>query len=165
MKHFIFIVLLAYNFNLYSQKADTLIVNFNGNKFYQITTESNNKLLIFLHGGVNNPKFKNSSVIPDLNFILEGNSTFITNALLNGFDLLIPLTNDSLNWLTNHIYCFSQLESYLGLVKHYSKKYISGFSDGGTGSYKIFYQNPDYFGTGCIQWLSTTSKFLQHCEL
>jgi len=144
LKNILLIISIIIGFSS-SSKADTLVVNFNGSKFYHISSDSNDKVLIFLHGGISNPKFKDTSVMPDLNFILEGNTIFITNALLNGFDLLIPITNDSLNWLTNHTYSFRQFESYLKTFNNYSKKYISGFSDGGTGAYKIFHTNHQYF--------------------
>ncbi len=100
---------------------------------------------MFLHGGVNNPAFRDTSHIKDPDFLFEGNKTFAASALNNGFDVLVPVVNDSLNWLTGHQQCFRLIRDYLDTKKSYSTRYISGFSDGGTGSYKIFYDNPDYF--------------------
>src|SRR5690606_15434799 len=62
------------------------------------------------------------------------------------FDLIIPITNDSLNWLNHPQESFIILKEYIkSLGKKYDEIYISGFSDGGTGSYKIFYKNPEHF--------------------
>jgi hypothetical protein len=145
MKYLILPYLLIFCLTSYAQDVDTSIVNYNGNKFYHLKVDTNTNILIFLHGGVNNPKFQDTSQVQKLNFLLEDNNLMISSALANGFNLLIPITNDSLNWLTNHNYCFKSISSYIDTFRKYSKKYISGFSDGGTGSYKIFYDNIQYF--------------------
>ena len=145
MKYLILIIpFFLYN-SLFAQKVDTTTVNFKGNKFYHITNDTNTRVLVFLHGGIKNPAFKDTSQLHKIDFLLEGNELFLDKALKNGFDLLIPQTNDSLNWLTNYNYCFQSFSSFFSTTKKYSKKYISGFSDGGTGSYKIFYKNSQYF--------------------
>jgi len=52
----------------------------------------------------------------------------------------------ALNWLDEPQKVFSFLKDYIkSTSKNYNEIFISGFSDGGTGSYKIFYGNPDYF--------------------
>lgn len=124
-------------------QTDTL--SFHGHKFYQISSDSASRLMIFLHGGVTNPEFK-SEVMAPLEFLLEGNDAFINVAREYGFDLLIPVTDDSLNWLSNYRGCLNVLQDYLDSNKKaYSLTYISGFSDGGTGSYKMFYDSVSHF--------------------
>ena len=106
MKNTILTLLLFCSLISFSQKADTSVINYNGNHFYHITSVNNSRILVFLHGGVRSSEFNDPSKINDLDFLMEGNKTFTVSALNNGFDLLIPITNDSLNWLTNHQYCF-----------------------------------------------------------
>jgi predicted peptidase len=126
--------------------SDTLLDVFNNNRFYNISDSSNNKLILFLHGGLDNPYFKQSYDKISLNYLIENNNSFIKQASGNNFDLIIPITNDSLNWLKQPQESFKVLNEYIkSITKQYEEIYISGFSDGGTGSYKIFYNNPDYF--------------------
>lgn len=156
---------MIFSRHLYSKGADTTLVHYQGNKFYHITVHTHTNVLIFLHGGVNNPKFHDTSQISGLNFLLEENNLFIRDALMNGFDVLIPITNDSLNWLTNHSYCFQYLSSFLDKSKKYANKYISGFSDGGIGSYKIFYDNTQYFdGLLVFNGYPQHQNFYQHVD-
>ena len=69
-----------------------------------------------------------------------------TLPIKSGFDIFIPIKNDSLNWIDNYEYCFEKFKLFVDSCKKvYSEIYISGFSDGGTGSYRIFYNHPDYF--------------------
>ncbi len=145
MKYLIAIPLLLLYHASHGQNVSEHTVDYKGNKFYHLTVDTNQNILIFLHGGVNNPYFQDTSKIPTLNYLLEDNKFFINNALRSGFDLLIPIKNDSLNWLNKHDYCFEKISSYLRTTKKYSNKYVSGFSDGGTGAYKMFYDNKDYF--------------------
>lgn len=121
-----------------SQVPDTAYYEHNGNYFYQITNPNNSKLLIFLHGGVNNPEFRDPKD-HSLNFLFEKNMHFVKSAIQNGFDLLVPIKNDSMNWLENPNTCQKTLQQALKKDKAYSSYYLSGFSDGGTGAYKIFY--------------------------
>jgi hypothetical protein len=89
---------------VFSFEIDTNLFVFEGHYFYQITSMKNSKLIIFLHGGVKKPVFQNHQKIPSLKYLLEGNDQFVETCLSTGFDLLIPITDDSLNWLTNHRY-------------------------------------------------------------
>lgn len=130
----------------YSQKVDTLLVNFQNHKFYFVEAKGDSNLIIFLHGGVNNPEFNKLVETPSLDFLLEENMFFIQSCIINGYNILIPVKDDSLNWLTNHNYCIEIFDSLL-VQKKISKStlLISGFSDGGTASYKIFYDNSSKF--------------------
>lgn len=144
MKTTLFFLLLFFTTLSFSQSSDTSYINFEGHQFYHIRNKTNSKVLIFLHGGVSNPKFSAATKV-DLKFIFEDNDTYINTAQKMGFDLLIPITNDSLNWLTNHQFCFEVISRYLENSNSYNSRVITGFSDGGTGSFKLFYDNPKYF--------------------
>lgn len=128
--------------NVFSQKTESV----DGNSFYLISENANEKTIIFLHGGVNNPYFDQPADKISLDYIVENNQEFLTQASINGFNVIIPITNDSLNWLENPKQTFIELKKMVVQSSVDSREiYISGFSDGGTGSFKIFYQNPDYF--------------------
>jgi predicted esterase len=145
MKLTLYFFILIFSSKIGCAQIDTLLVKQMNNHYYSISKLENKKLLIHLHGGINNPYFK-TDTIASLNYLLEGNSNFIANATKNEFDVLLPITNDSLDWLNNSKYCFKTFKKYItSLSKTYSEIWISGFSDGGTGSYKLFYTYPNYF--------------------
>lgn len=132
--------------NVIAQSIDTTLVEHDNNFYYHITGKNSEKLIIFLHGGVSDPYFSSDNKTVELSYLLENNDAFLSETIRNNYDLLIPVTNDSLNWLTNPQYCFRSIRNYIGSTNmNYTKKFISGFSDGGTGSYKIFYLNSGYF--------------------
>lgn len=137
--------LFIVGYRCYAGDAESVFVTYQGNQFHYIQKEGNDKVMIFLHGGVDNPAFRDSANIRNIDFLLEDNKFLIPTALKNGFDLLIPVTNDSLNWLTGFDYCFRVFTSFLESAKPYQSHCIAGFSDGGTGSYRIFYKYSKYF--------------------
>lgn len=139
---------LALNSQTFAGTTDTTIVEFNHHKYYHISSTSNKEVLVFLHGGVNNPTFLQSDSTVKLDYLLEGNSAFITACLSHGIDVILPITSDSLNWLNHPKYCHEEITRFVSSrSKKYEKRFIGGFSDGGTGSYKIFYSHPsDYAG-------------------
>ena len=127
-------------------EVNTILDNVNGNYFYKVSDSSTKKLIVFLHGGVKNPEFSNPNKTVSLNYIIEGNSSFLTGAIENNFDLLLPITNKGFNWLDEPEGAFAILKNYFESgSKEYDEIYIGGFSDGGTGSYKMFYNEPEYF--------------------
>lgn len=126
----------------YGQKIE----NIDGNSFYLISDNSNAKTIIFLHGGINNPYFDRPADQIALQYLIENNQGFLTQASLNGFNIIVPIKNKNLNWLENPQRAFIELKNIASHLKIDSQDiYISGFSDGGTGSFKIFYENPEYF--------------------
>lgn len=147
MKTLLLIISCIISAHSIAQKnADTLTEVWRNIHFYNVSNVSNDKLIIFLHGGIKNPYFKQSYDQISIGYLIEGNNSFLAQAANNNFDLLIPIVNDSLNWLNQPEKAFTILKNYIELMpKHYKEIYISGFSDGGTGSFKIFYTNPDYF--------------------
>src|SRR5690606_16324353 len=114
--------------------------------FYQ-SSASNRSLIIFLHGGVNNPYFDTAKQIQP-EYLLEGNSYWLDEVKKQEFDLLLPVTKDSFEWLNHLSYTKVILDSMLmGLGTRYNQILITGFSDGGTGAYKLFYSyKKDYDG-------------------
>lgn len=146
MKRQLTLVFLLLSFLAQAQFPEAKPTEFDGHYFYYIKGENNTKALVFLHGGMSNPAFNNHPSTQKLEFLLEGNSHLIDSAMQNGFDLLIPIKDDELNWVDNHEYCFQYLSGYFESNQpQYTSLYISGFSDGGTGSYRMFYKHPDRF--------------------
>jgi len=133
------VFMFMHNLNAF---IDTSVITFKQHRFYKISNASDTKLLIFLHGGVSHPNFSNPSSQVDMDFLLESNTIFIQSFLNDGYSVLLPIKDDSLNWLENHNYSFSILDTMTKLYfKTYKETYLSGFSDGGTGAYKIFYSH------------------------
>lgn len=145
MKSQLTLVFLFLSLLTQAQFSDVKPTEFDGHYFFQIKSDNNTRAIIFLHGGMSNPAFQNHPSTQKLEFLLEGNSSFIDSALGNDFDLLIPIKDDKLNWVDNHEYSFQYLNQYFASKPQYTSLYISGFSDGGTGSYRMFYAHPDRF--------------------
>jgi len=145
-----YVLLLAMLIGFTSALKSQTLVSFQGSQLYLTQIDSNKKLIIFLHGGVTNPYFNQSAdkITPD--FLLENNRDFASLAIKNGYDVIMPITNPKINWVDYYEETYSFLTSYIKSIgKSYHEIYITGFSDGGTGSYKIFYMHPEYF-TGLI---------------
>tara|TARA_B110000261_G_scaffold153630_1_gene184424 strand:- start:784 stop:1644 length:861 start_codon:yes stop_codon:yes gene_type:complete len=146
MKNIILGLFCCIALNGFAQTIDTNVVDFEGNRFFHLSHDSNRKLLIFLHGGVSNPYFKQAKEKIELRFLVENNKDLVTHALIDGYDLLVPVSNSNLDWISNPEFCFKAFDKYLSQSpKKYKEIVLSGFSDGGTGSFKIFYQHPGYF--------------------
>lgn len=137
-----------------------------GNRFYHISSSSNKNLLLFLHGGIGNHYFTQSYDQITLNYLIEENDSFLHHATDNNFDLILPISDANLNWLDKPQESFAILKDYINsLSQEYQEIYISGFSDGGTGSYKIFYDHPDYFdGLVVFNGYPQHSNFYKHVE-
>mgnify|MGYP000299188909 CR=1 FL=1 len=128
------------------ESPDTTIIKHNNNSYFFVSNGNNESLIIFLHGGLSNPYFINNPENIALDYLLEGSKVFIQSTIENKFDVLIPITNDSLNWVGNSAFCYRSITDVMASTKkEYKEIYISGFSDGGTGSYKLFYENQNFF--------------------
>lgn len=111
--------------------------------YYIPAPESKGKTLVFLHGSVTAGK---ESAIPrqvPLDSLLEMNSAFIGDFNSAGYNCLVPIAWGKYNWLD------PEGESYLqklleaeGLTEGV---FLSGFSDGATGAYRYFYQEPEKY--------------------
>lgn len=120
--------------------------SFENNFYYELSKKDNSKLLIFLHGGVSNPYFDQAVEKIEFNYLIEKNNSFIEKALENGYDLILPIKNDSINWLKKPQKSYEILKKLLNSKnKKYTSIVLSGHSDGGTGSFKIFYKNSALF--------------------
>lgn len=146
MKHFFTILLFFLWFSVYGQNPINELKENSGHQFYEILQTENEKLLIFLHGGVTNPAFQDPNSTPPLEFLIEENKDFIPMSLKHGFDLILPIVDAELDWLTKPEEVFLILQKTIeSHAKKYKEIYLTGFSDGGTGSYKIFHLHPEYF--------------------
>lgn len=125
---------------------DSLPKLHNGHKYFTSTDTAHKSLFIFLHGGVNNPVFKSKSSSVDALYLIDNNEAFMNQVKQFHLDLVMPVTDDSMNWVENPEKVFSELMSFIASSgKLYTSIYIGGFSDGGTGSYKLFYLHPNVF--------------------
>lgn len=145
MRPFLIFVFSLFTLGLFAQSPDTRVIHFHGHTYFHTHNEGNTKLMLFLHGGIENPFFKENVGQIELNYLLEENQEFLQQASANQYDVLIPVTSDSLDWLNNPDYCFEEFKGLVDSLGTYSERVISGFSDGGTGSFKIFYLHPSYF--------------------
>lgn len=143
----ILIVALYLPLSVFSQHESKVeLYDLDGTYYYSVSHDSNDKLLIFLHGGVNNPYFDQNVKDIKMDYLIEGNLDFLNSANEQGFDIIIPIANGELNWLDQPESVYRFIEDMMeGFDNDYQEIYISGFSDGGTGSFKIFYTHPDFF--------------------
>lgn len=166
MKNILPLLLLLLTVIGRSQSYDVGKSMIESHTFFELRKDDNKSLLVFLHGGVNNPVFADAQDEIDLDFLIEENQDFLSQAADNGFDIMAPITNDSLNWLSQPDESFSILQRLIrGLPKKYERIYIGGFSDGGSGSYKIFYAHPDYFdGLVVFNGYPQHSNYYRHVD-
>lgn len=130
----------------HSETIDTLITQYKGTQYFLLSNSENRNLIIFLHGGVSNPYFKENRSNIELDFLLEKNQKFVPSSIKAGYDLLLPVTNDTMNWIKDQKGCMDLIYSFLTYSgRQYEEYYIAGFSDGGTASYKLFYKNPNSY--------------------
>lgn len=140
-------LLLFITCNCFAQNAfKSDLKSVNDNFYFAISEKENSKLLIFLHGGISNPYFNQDINKIAFNYIIENNNSFIEKAEENEYDVILPIKNDTHNWLKEPNESFKILKEIINTTnKKYSQIILSGHSDGGTGSLKIFYSNPDFF--------------------
>ena len=102
------------------------------------------EVLVFLHGGLKNPLIKDGKN-RSFNDLIEGNQFFISQIKSRNMMVIAPIVNTKFNWVENYDYVSSCLLEFLAEEKKDRTIYIAGFSDGGTGAYRIFYQNTSDF--------------------
>lgn len=97
-----------------------------------------------MHGGVSQFKDKKQPVEATPEELLEGNAAFIKTVNTNGYDLILPIAFNQYNWLEpgGEQFINNIIDKY---CDEYERVYISGFSDGGTGAYRFFYNRPDIY--------------------
>ena len=109
--------------------------------YFKISADADgNKLIIFLHGSVK--YFLNTNISEvRLNELLEGNKDFCTT--FSDYDIIVPFVNRNFNWLDSN--CVGMIEEQILTGNRYDTVILAGFSDGGTGVYKMFYKRPELF--------------------
>ncbi|MDI1232966.1 MAG: hypothetical protein PSX81_01655 [bacterium] len=112
--------------------------------YFSPSNISKKGLLIFLHGAVSQYKNCKENTPVNIETLLENNMDFIASFNNAGFDLILPISYNEFNWLED------QGKQYIDtLIKinntDQSKIFLTGFSDGGTGAYQIFYNNPQRY--------------------
>lgn len=137
--------ILFFPFTIHANEIDSIEIN--NTRLYYHYIKSNtpsDKLLFFLHGSTRVFKGLEENKPVEISILLEGNRDLLSTFSKKGYDILIPISFNEYNWLEN-----SGLDFIDSLTSLYSKKYesvfVSGFSDGGTGAYKIFYKNLDAY--------------------
>jgi hypothetical protein len=141
---FLIFSILFFTF-IQAQKIDSLEIS--SSKLYYHYTKSdaqNDNLFIFLHGKVKNFNEKNPNRLIPIDSLLEGNLELLSTLKENKFDVLLPQSYNEANWINEKGADFVST-LYEKYSKNYKKIVIGGFSDGGTGAYRIFYTNPEKF--------------------
>ena len=111
---------------------------------YLPAKKQSDKLLIYLHGSVSQYKDLKAPRSVSLDELTEGNSSFVSTVQEKGYDVVMPIAFNEFNWLDSNGYVY--IDALLDeLTSNYSKVIISGFSDGGTGAYRMFYDHPERF--------------------
>lgn len=111
---------------------------------YHIENNNSNSLIIFLHGGVSQFKDKTQPICPTELQLLENNTDFLQIVKEMNYDIILPIAYNQYNWLEadGERYINLLLENY---KRTYKDIYIAGFSDGGTGAYRAFYNAPEKY--------------------
>lgn len=132
----VFVILISFLTHSYAQelfKTDSF-------SYYKIDGSSKSKALIFLHGSVRyylNVEAEQTQVSE----LLEGNSDFLNS--FSEYSIYIPVVAKSFNWLTTAT--VSSLFQNIPKLSGFDTLIVAGFSDGGTGAYKMFYTAQDSF--------------------
>lgn len=147
MKIFNVVLFFCFTATCFAQTDfDAELTSLDSNYYFEKSAPVNTALLIFLHGGVSNPYFKQPPSEVELAYLLENNVAFYQQVENNGYDLIAPITNSDLNWLESPEKTFLFLKRVIeSKGKQYDKIIISGHSDGATASYKMFYKNLEFF--------------------
>lgn len=136
------IFLIAYSATAHTV-PDTIVIDNTPLTYYYIKTtkEQKNGLIIYMHGGVSQFKGKTTPVDISPIELLEGNEVFLPAVNNASYDIILPVAYNEYNWLEKAGEDFiMQLVTIHG--SRYKRTYISGFSDGGTGAFRFFYNNP-----------------------
>jgi hypothetical protein len=109
--------------------------------YYHYTRTAKPKgLVIFLHSSVKAYQGMIKSRPIGMDTLLEHNRSFIQSFTASGYDIVMPVCFNEYNWLEPSGAHFVDTLTKM-FATGYSSIIISGFSDGGTGAYRIFYKN------------------------
>lgn len=146
MKLLILLPSLFLAFTISGQTLDSLQLDGTTLLYHKLETQTTPKkgMLIFMHGGVSQFKEPDKPIEISPKTVVEGNTDFLPFVQSLGYDVILPLAFKEYNWMEEPGQQF-----VLALAEKYSeqneKVILSGFSDGGTGAYQIFYSHPDQF--------------------
>ncbi len=108
------------------------------------STKPSKGLLFFMHGAVVRYMGQTESLPKDLSGLLESNTDLIPACENNGYDLIVPISYNEYNWLDKSGEMY--IEKLVGMYRiNYPAIYLSGFSDGATGAYRMFYKQPEIY--------------------
>lgn len=146
MKLLLGLVLLYFSPLLNAQKLDSLVLEGHTLLYYKVPSTSLDQkgVVVYMHGGVSQFKgLKKSTGIP-IEALLEGNLDFVPTMNQAGYDVVLPIAFNEYNWLTENGADF--IKAIVHPYRNADKSvFVAGFSDGGTGAYRMFYQNPAAF--------------------
>jgi hypothetical protein len=99
-------------------------------------------LIIFLHGSVN---YFLSKSIEDVEpeDLLENNSDFLK--VFKDYDIVLPLVNSNFNWLDS-AHSKNIVKEFIA-INPTVQAVLAGFSDGGTGAFKLMHASPGTFSS------------------
>lgn len=132
--------------DLFAIIPDTISIDNTKLTYYTIKNSKADtlNLIIYMHGGVS--QFKNKTSVIDISTseLVEGNKDFLNTFQEAGYDIILPIAYNEYNWLEPNGEIFIK-ELISNLPNKYNKIIISGFSDGGTGAYRMFYNSPEIY--------------------
>ncbi|MEZ5016177.1 MAG: hypothetical protein R2800_03940 [Flavipsychrobacter sp.] len=145
MKFVCSLLLLLPFLNTQASTVDSIKIEDNYLLYHKVDTKQSEKagLILYMHGGVSQFKGTKPTLVPTVD-LLEGNQYFLPAATNAGYDVILPIAYNEYNWLEDkgELY-INQIVATYG--KDYERIIISGFSDGGTGAYRFFYNNPKQY--------------------
>ena len=142
---FILLFVLCLHAGISSGEVRTFSLN-GTDMYYHFVSGKGDKagLLIFLHGAVKAFAGQEKSSPVPIETLLEGNAELIPAFTEHGYDIILPVCHNEYNWLDPGGSAI--IDTLLGRhAANYSRIYLAGFSDGGTGAYKYFYTNPEKY--------------------
>ncbi|MFT7230242.1 MAG: hypothetical protein ACI9GO_000706 [Bacteroidia bacterium] len=106
--------------------------------YFKVENE-NPRIMVFLHGSVAYYAQNQQDQEITISQLLEGNEDFL-EAFMD-YTIIIPIAHEGFNWLKDS----AVLKLFKGIPELESRKInvICGFSDGGTGAYRMFYEETD----------------------
>lgn len=145
-KHLFYLIVLLLPLLSRATAPDTITVDGHSLLYHITTSDKADKkgVIIYMHGGVSQFKGLQTPKSISLDNMFEGNTVFLPTVLATGYDVITPIAYNEYNWLEE-----GGVKFITELVNKHAANYqeviISGFSDGGTGAFRIFYQHPELF--------------------
>lgn len=146
MKLLTLIASVLLSITIQAQTLDSIKLEGTSLLYHKIETQTHPKkgVLIFMHGGVSQLKELSQPMEISPEAITEGNQDFLPFIQALGYDVILPIAFNEYNWMEDggHQFILALAEKHRPFD---GKVILSGFSDGGTGAYQIFYLHPKQF--------------------